>query len=160
MKRIISAIVVLFVFFQLKGQENSQLNEIIISSVNSYIANHNDLVRQGYSLMDTTCNYICWDGLPRDFSYNNVQNATFFSLYNIDGLPSSFKRKLKKGIKTLFVGIKISNNQFVITVMGRGVKLIKKNNIGISVGDWGIFTYKYSCEEQKWLLDKTEYGGI
>jgi hypothetical protein len=160
MKRIISVIAILVVFFQLKGQENDQLNEVVILSINSYIINDKNLVRQGYSLLDTSRYYICMDGLPADFPYDSVQNVIFFSLKNIEGIPNFLKCKLKKGIKTLFVGIKISNNQLVITVAGRGVKLLKKNSINIVIGDWGIFTYEYSCEKQEWELKETKYGGV
>jgi hypothetical protein len=48
----------------------------------------------------------------------------------------------------------------IIGIGGRRVKLIKKNNLEISIGDWSVFTYEYSCEKQKWLLTNTEYGGI
>jgi hypothetical protein len=141
-------------------QSQEPLNKIIISSINSYIISDKDLVKQGFSLSDTSRYYICMDGLPADFPYDSIQNATFFSLKNIEGVPNVIKRKLKKGIGVLFVGIKISNNQLVITVAGRGVKRIKKRHISIVIGDWGIFTYEYSCEKQEWLLSKTEYGGI
>lgn len=160
MKRIVSVIVVLFVLFQLKGQEMNQLNKIVISSIKLYIIDGKDLVRQRFSLQDTSCYYICMDGLPADFPYDSVQNATFFSLKNIEGVPSFLKYKLKKGIKTLFIGLKISNNQIIITVTGRGVKRTKKNNISILTGDWGVFTYEYSCEKQKWELKEPKYGGV
>jgi hypothetical protein len=141
-------------------QRQYQLNKMIISSINSYIVSDKNLVKQGFSLADTSRYYICMDGLPADFPYNSVQNATFFSLNNIEGVPDVLKRKLKKGIKTLFVGLKISNNQLVITVAGRGVKRVKKKHISIVMGDWGIFIYEYSCEKQKWELQETKYGGI
>ena len=144
---------------QLMGQNKSELNEIIISSINSYISRNNDLVKKGYSLMDTTNYYICMDGLPADFPYKSMQNVTFFSLNNINGLPYSFKIKLKKGIKVLFVGIYLSNNQFVINVLGRGVMYIKKN-INIRMGNQCIFTYNYSCVKQKWELVDTKLKGI
>jgi hypothetical protein len=141
-------------------QEEKKLNKMIIASINSYIAWNNDFVKRGISLNDTCHHYICIDGLPSVFPYDSVKNVTFFSLHNVNGLPKSFQKKLKKGISAYFVWIRLADRQLVITVGGRGVKLIKKNNIRTSIGDWGIFTYKYSCEEQKWLLDKTEYGGI
>jgi hypothetical protein len=142
-------------------QRQYLLNKMITSSINSYIENHKNLVRQGYGLKDTIHYYICWDGLPADFPYRSVQqNGTFFSLYNLSSLPGYFKRTLKKGIKTLFVGINLSNNQFVITIAGRGVKLVGKEYIHITIGDWGIFTYEYSCEKQKWELKESRYGGV
>lgn len=160
MKRTISVIVVLFVLFQLKGQEKNQLDKLVISAIKSYIIDNKDLVRQRFSLQDTSRYYICMDGLPADFPCDSIQNVTFFSLNNLEGLPNSFKHKLKKGIKTLFVGLKISNNQIVITVTGRGVKRPKKNNISIVTGDWCVSIYEYSCEKQKWELIETKYGGI
>ncbi|NCC98993.1 MAG: hypothetical protein EOL95_04715 [Bacteroidia bacterium] len=131
MKRIVSVIVVLFVLFQLKGQEINQLDKIIISSIKSYIIDDKDFVRQ----QDTSRYYICMDGLPADFPCDSVQNATFFSLKNLEGLPNSFKHQLKTGIKTLFVGLKISNNQIIITVSGRVVRRLKKNDTSIGICD-------------------------
>jgi hypothetical protein len=160
MKRICLVIVVLFISFQSKGQETNQLNKIIISSINSYIAWNNDFVKRGISLRDTCQHYICKDGLPADFPFNSIQNTTFFSLHNLNGLPKSFQKELKKGISAYFVWIKLTDRQLVITVGSRGVKLIKKNNIGISVGDWGIFTYEYFCDKQEWELKETKFGGI
>lgn len=160
MKRIVSFIVVLFVLFQLKGQENNQLDKIVISAIKSYIISNKDLVKNKFSLQDTSRYYICMDGLPTDFPYNNVQDATFFSLSNLKGLPNSFKRKLKKGINALFIGLNISNNQIIITVSGRIVKRLKKNNLNIAISGWGIFTYEYSCEKQKWELKEPKYGGV
>lgn len=160
MKRIVSVIVLLFVLFQLKGQENNQLDRIVISAIKSYIINNKDLVKNKISLQDTSRYYICRDGLPADFPYDNTQNATFFSLNNLDGLSSQLKNKFRKGIKALFVGLKISNNQIIITVSGRIVRLLKKNNLNITISDWGIFTYEYSCEKQEWELKEPKYGGV
>jgi len=160
MKRVVVIITVFFVCFQLKGQECNQLNEIISSSINSYITWKNSFVKRGISVRDTCCLYICKDGLPADFPCDSMQNVTFFSLNNWNGLSKSFQKELKKGIGACFVWLKLTENQLVVHIGGIGVKLIKKNHIGISVGDWGIFTYEYSCEKQKWLLTNTEYGGI
>ncbi|MGL5919819.1 MAG: hypothetical protein ACRCZQ_04870, partial [Bacteroidales bacterium] len=68
--------------------------------------------------------------------------------------------RLKKGIKTLFVGLKISHNQIIITVSGRVVKRVKKNNTSIGICDWCVSIYEYSCEKQKWELKETKYGGV
>lgn len=160
MKKVWILIILFSVSSQLSGQDKNQLNEIIISSINSYIMNSKSLVKQGYSLMDTCCYYICMDGLPEDFSYNNVPNVVFFSLENLEGLPNSFKNKLKKGIKVLFICIILSYNQLTIIVAGRGVKRINKNNINIVIGDCGVYAYEYSCNEQEWKLKETKYRGV
>ena len=110
--------------------------------------------------MDTSRYYICMDGLPANFPCDSVHYVTFFCLNNLEGLPNSFKHKLKKGIKTLFVGLKISNNQIIITVSGRVVRRLKKNNTSIGLCDWGVSIYEYSCEKQKWELKETKYGGV
>jgi hypothetical protein len=160
MKRIVIAIVVLFMSMQMKGQEDNQLNKMIISSISSYITWKNDFVKRGISLRDTCHHYICRDGLPADFHYDSIKNVTYFSVYYFKSSSKSLRKELKKGISAYFVWIKLTDKQFVITVGGRSVKLMKKNHIEISVGDWGIFTYEYSYEKQKWLLVNTEYGGI
>lgn len=160
MKRIYFFIAVLFISFQSKGQNVNQLNEMINSSINSYITWDNDFVKRGISLRDTCKHYVCKDGLPADFPFDSIQNVIFFSLHNLKGLSKSFQKELKKGISAYFVWIRLTNKQLVITVGGRGVRLMKKNNVGISVGDWGIFTYEHSCEKQKWLLVNNDYGGI
>jgi hypothetical protein len=160
MKKIFLIFVVSFLSFQIQGQEHNQLNEMIISSINLYITNDKGLVKQGFSLRDTSRYYICMEGLPEDFSYDGIQNVTFFSLNNIEGVPNFLKHKLNKGIKMLFIGLKTSNNQLVISVKGRGVQRLKKKHLSIEIGDWGIFTYEYSCERKKWLLVKNKYGGI
>ena len=152
MKRIFVLFIILPLFFQAQGQEHDQLNEMITSSINLYITNDKSLVKQGFSLRDTTRYYICMDGLPEYFSYDGIQNITFFSLNNIEGVPNFIKRKLNKGIKMLFIGLKTSSNQLVISVLGRGVKRLKKKHLSIEIGDWGIFTYEYSCEKKNGYL--------
>jgi hypothetical protein len=139
-------------------QRQYQLNKMIIESISSYIDWKNDFVKRGISMGDTCNHYICIDGLPSAFPYDSVRNVTFFSLYNVNGLSKSFQRKLKKGIGAYFVWIEVINNQLVITIGVRGVKLIKKNHIVISVGDWGIFTYEYSHDNQEWELKETNFG--
>ena len=133
---------------QLMGQRQE---EMLTKSLLSYL-NYQSVLR--------TRVYICNDGLPVDFPTNSISNAIFFSLKNFNGLPKPLKKELKKGISASFISTKLMDNQFTVTIGGRNVKLIKKNHIEISVASWGIFIYEYSCEKQKWLLIKTEYGGI
>lgn len=160
MKRILIVIVAFFLSFQMKGQKNNQLNEIITASINSHIAWKNDFVKRGIIQNDTCLNYFCKEGLPTGFPYDNMKNIVFFSLENLDGLPKSFKKELKKGVDACFIWINLTNNQLVITVRDQGVKLMKKSHIEIRASDWSIFTYEYSCEKQKWLLIETKNGGV
>lgn len=160
MKKIFLIFVVSFLSFQIQGQEHDQLNEMITSSINLYITNDKSLVKQGFGLRDTSRYYICMEGLPEHFSYDGIQNITFFSLNNIEGVPNFLKHKLNKGIGMLFIGLKTLNNQLVISVKDCGVRRLKKKHLSISISDWGVFTYEYSCERRKWLLVKSVYGGI
>ena len=158
MKKIWIFTVVFLLSNQLSGQ--NQLDNMIISSLNSFIAENNRPIK-GIINLDTTHYYIRNDGLPLNFPYVSMQNVTFFSLENIEGLPNSFKRKLNKGVRVLFVSTRLTDNQFVITVFNNSVRRIKKNHIGIEVGShWGIFTYECSCEKREWELKETKYGGI
>jgi len=160
MKRIIIVIVVLFASFQIKGQKDNYLNEMASSSISSYITWKNDFIKSGISQHATCLHYICKDGLPTGFPYDSVKNVVFFSLENMNGLPKSFQKELKKGISAYFVKIKLSGKQLIIMVEDSGVKLTNKNHIGISVVNWCVFTYEYSCEKQKWFFIKNEYGGV
>jgi hypothetical protein len=160
MKKIWLFIVLFSVSSPLIGQNKNQLNEIIISSINSYIERNNDFVKRGVSLTDTSSHYICIDGLPINFPFDSIYSATFFSLNNLNGLPKTFKSKLKKGIKNLAVDIKLSENQITVTITGRELKYTKKNNISVAVGDWGIYIYEYSCEKHEWVLEEVSYGGV
>ncbi|MDR3327711.1 MAG: hypothetical protein LBT04_06265 [Prevotellaceae bacterium] len=160
MKKIYFVIMLISMSSQLVGQSNNQLNEMIIESLRSYLNYSSELQKKVCSNCEKHNTYICNDGLPADFPCDSMQNVTFLSLHNWNGLSKSLQKELKKGISACFVWLKLTDRQLVISIGGRSVKLIKKNNLGISVGDWGIFTYEYSCEKQKWLLVNTEYGGI
>ena len=94
MKYILISILLFPLSSQLVGQDKNQLNEIIVSSINSYIEWNNDFVKREISLMDTSHHYICMDGLPADFPFGEIRNATFFSLNNLKGLPNFFKMQL------------------------------------------------------------------
>lgn len=160
MKRVLTVIVILLVIFRLEAKDISKLDKFIITSIETYIDNEKEFVRRGISVDDTCCFFVCTDGLPADFPSDSVQNVVFFSLNNISGLPSPFKLKLKKGIEALFIGLEISNSQIIITVSGRRVRRLKNNILSIAISDWGIFTYEYSCEKQKWEFLEPKFGGV
>lgn len=149
-----------FVSCLLMGQGDNQLNEMLTESLRSHIKHDSDFHAKFIKNSKESKPRICRDGLPANFPFDGIQNATFFSLWNLSGLHKSFHKELKKGISAYFVDIKLAGNQFIITIHNNGVKLIKDNHIGISIAAWGIFTFEYSSEKQKWLLEKTEYGGV
>ena len=160
MKKIIAVIGLMLVCLSSDAQVGNQLNEMIISSINSYIDRNEGFVKRGNSFRDTCHHYICKDGLPAEFPYDSINNAIFFSLSNLEGLPNSFKGKLKKGLNACFVRIRLTDTQMIVSVSGRVLKLIKRNRIGINVGDWGVFTYEYSCDKQEWKLKEIKFGGV
>jgi len=161
MKKIWIFIAIFFVSIPLMGQEKNQLNQMIVSSLNSFISESNNFVKRGIVIADTTHHYILKDGLPLNFPFDELKNVTFFSLENLEGLPNLFKKKLNKGVSAFFVHTRLMDNQFVITVSNESVRRQKKNHINIITGfHWGVFTYDYSCENQQWILVETKYGGI
>jgi hypothetical protein len=143
-------IIMFSVSSQLMGQNGNHLNNMVVSSIKSYIEFDKDMARQGY--------YVCIDGLPSDFHSDSLQNVVFFSLNNLEGLPNAFKSKLNKGIKTLFIKMTLSNKQLDVTISAWVVKRLKKNNKSIAISDWGIFTYEYSCDSQIWELKETKFN--
>ena len=104
--------------------------------------------------------YICIDGLPNGFSFENLKNVKYASLLNIDGLPSRFKKKLKNGLFFLFVTINLNNNKLIVTVSGNIVILIKKRDLTISLVDWAVFSYEFSCDYNRWILENKSFGGV
>lgn len=145
-----------------KNTESNQLNEMLVESLRSCIKYDSDVQSRLFKNQEKSKIYICLDGLPADFPFESMQheNVSFITLKNLGGLSKTFQKELKKGIGAYFVWIRLINNKIIITVDSRVVKLVKRNNVNIAVGGWGIFNYEYSCENQKWLLGKIEYGGI
>ena len=156
-KTLILTLIILSFSNQMLGQRENQLNDMIISSLNSFIAESNRPMK-GVTNRDTTHYYICRDGLPVFFPYDSMQNVTFVSLRNIEGLPNSFKRKLNNGIRILSVSTRLTDNQFIITVSNRHVRRTRRNHLSVETGfHVGFFTYEYCCEKQEWRLKEIEY---
>ena len=145
---------------QIKGQEKNQLNEMINSSINSYVSWKNDLVKRKILQSDTTLHYISKNGLPTGFSYDNTNNIIFLNLDNLCTATNSFLKELRNGIPVYFLGLKLTDNRFILTVSSHNVKLTKKRNLEISLSDWSIFTYEYSCEEKNWKITEVTHEGI
>ena len=162
MKKLFLILTILLSSFQVQGQEENQLNEMITSSIDSFITNDKRFLveHMRYSLNDTIRYYVCTDGLPDGFSYEGKQFITFFSLCNMDGLPNSLKNKLKKGMAMLSIILKIKNNQFVISVYEYVAKCPNKKNINLAACGWCVSTYEYSCEKKKWILVNIRKGGV
>ena len=173
MKKIWIFAVLLFLSSQLKAQEKNQLNEMIASTINSYIKNDsifwaeekaiNKNATNSYYLYKDSCYYyLCIDELPDAFPFSSVGKVALFSLHNIEGYPNSFKKILNKGIRAIFVKIRLSNNELTVRVDVCYVQRTKKRHIKISYGEGDdcVHTYKYSCDNQNWNLVNAKQEGI
>lgn len=161
MRKIWIFIATLFISVPLIGQGKSQLNDMLTESIFSYLDYSADL----HSKVCKNCEpydlpYICKDGLPSNFPYDSFQHITFFSVDFFKMYSNPFKKKLKKGIGALFVNFELTNNHLCITVSSRSVKLVSKKIINVGISDWGRYFYKYSCDDQQWILIETKYDGI
>lgn len=151
MKKAYIFFVFIFLSFSAFGQDKSQLNDMIIDGLNSFVEHF-----APYLDGDT---YVCKDGLPLDFPYENLSG---FKVISLDTLPSSnrcFKKELKKGVRTLFVYYSLNGNHLQITVSERKVSRIKKTT-AIALNSFGRYSYEYSCEKSAWELIESEFGGI
>jgi hypothetical protein len=141
-------------------QRQYQLNKMINESLLSYLNWKSDLISRTCQNCKEYASYICVDNYPSNFSFSKEiqkRNVKFMSLQNLSG-----QKELKKGkgYGFVFLGISLDQNRIIITVSGKGVSIPKKNHLHMVVGDWGVFTYDYSCENQQWILIETKYGGI
>ena len=161
MKKVVFFLALIFLFSnRMMGQKDLSLNEMLLSSFNLYIENHKEYVKQGASASDTCHYYACKDGLPSNFPFEKLSDITFFSLQNINGLPSFLKKEIKKGIGVLFAETELNGNQLVVRININNVKLAAKNHLRITLSDWNVFIYEYSCIEEKWETIKIKRGGV
>ena len=139
-----------------KGQDSNLLNDMILSSIKSYIEWNNNL-NKGKS---ADLHYICIDGIPSDFPYDSLQNVRYGSLKNVGSWSRKAKNSLKKGICFKFVSLKVVDDRIIITITSRVVKRVGKKEIRFELVMWGNYIYRYSYEHKKWELLETTYGGV
>jgi len=137
--------------------ETNQLNEVLIESLRLNLKHDLDFHNKHFKDRPPPKNYVCKEGLPAGFPFDVLPDVTFFSMWDSN---KSFQKILKKGIGAYLVYITLTGKQIIVTIDDRGVKLARKNHVETSISDWGVITYDYSCEKQKWLLVNTEYNGI
>lgn len=155
MKRAFVLLIFICLSFRVMGQENNQLNEMIVNCLNTYI-NHYAGQNIDNGVSDT---FLCKDGLPLGFPYDSLSGIDVIS---IDYLPLSdrcFMKKLKKGVRTLYVYYSLNGKYLQITISERNVKLMKKMKT-IELSNFGRYYYEYSCDKRAWELAKTQYDGI
>lgn len=151
MKKAYIFFILIFLSLSAFGQDKNQLNDMIIDGLNSFVDHYAPFLDGDI--------YVCKDGLPLDFPYDNLSGLKVIS---IDALPLSnrgLKKELKKGVRTLFVFYSLDGNHLQITVSERVVKREKKMT-SIAIDSFGRYDYEYSCDKSAWELIETEYGGI
>lgn len=151
MKKAYIFFVFIFLSFSAFGQDKNQLNDMIIDGLNSFVEHF-----APYLDGDT---YVCKDGLPLDFPYENLSGFKMISLETLPFSNRTFKKELKKGVRTLFVYYSLNGNHLQITVSERTVRRIKKTT-AIALKSFGRYSYEYSSEKSAWELIESEFGGI
>jgi hypothetical protein len=160
MKKNYIVIMLISMSSHLVGQNANQLNEMIIESLRSYLSYSSELQKKVCKNCEKYDTCICRDGLPANFPYDSLQNATFFSVDFFRVYSNPLKKQLKKGTSALFVYFELKNNQLQITISSRSVKLTNSKTISVGLSDWGNYCYEYCCEKQKWELKETKYEGV
>ncbi len=154
MKRILVCTYMLVLPILAQSQDN-YLNDMIIYSIRNVVDHENSfLLQQAKPPLSQI--WICKDGLPRDFPYESINSAVFFSLDNRANLPWLLRRQLRRGVRSFYVQPQVLNNGRIVIVVS--VSITYRRRVGLS--DWGVFTYSYSSIEGRWILENTEYGGI
>ncbi len=156
MKRIVFLMLISLFCASSKGQESNLLNDMILSSIKSYIEWNNNL-NKGNS---ADVHYICEDGIPSDFPYDSLQNVRYGSFKNVERWSRKAKNNLRKGICFKFVSLKVVDDRIIITITSRVVKRIGKKDIRFELVMCGNYIYRYSHEHKKWELQETTYGGV
>lgn len=159
MKRI--CIIILFIYISIPsiGQDNNQLNEMIIDCLLSYTDHISGLQSGGNDMTKTNSTYICKDGLPTDFPYDRLFGFNIISVESWPLYQRSIKKEMKEGMRALFVSYSLNGNQLHIMVSDKRVKLIG-NSLYVELSDSGLYFFVYSCEKNTWELAETKYEGI
>lgn len=168
MKKICIILGLMLIATSAMGQKN-QLDDMILTSINSYISWEDSIFAKtpGYNSQNRLVG-LCVDGLgsTQDLPYDSLRQALsrfqLFSLNNARGLSKSMKRLLAKGLYSLFVSTKLDKDQIIIKVTTRTVTVKTKKKVSIYLGicNWGIYSYSYAAQADKWILKNTKYGGI
>lgn len=155
MKRAYVLLIFICLSFRVLGQENNQLNDMIVDCLNTYINHYADQnIDNGVS--DA---FLCKEGLPMGFPYDSLSSVDVISIDNLPLSDRCFKKKLKKGVRTLFVYYSLNAKHLQITISERNVKWIKKMKT-LEISNFGRFYYEYSCDKRAWELARIQYEGI
>ena len=141
-----------------KKKKSEDLNNMIISSIQSYIdedynTNYAGNVNKN---KDSITYFIALDGLPRTFPLDSLRNILFFT-YHSKIRFKKFKKEFKKGTSALEIDIRTSDDKFSIGVNSVNVRYKRKVYHRTITGKT-IYLYEYSQEQKKWILIKKRNG--
>lgn len=124
------------------SQENT-LDSLCFESFRSYREN---------TFHKNNVSYMCVDGLPQNINFAKNANIISYSLYNIRGLPRSFKKKLRHGFFSYFFEINLKENCVIIVLSVKKAQLLDNNIISLQIYEQQSFLFTYSNKEKKWVL--------
>lgn len=156
MKRLCFVSLLMLLAFNVKGQEkkSEDLNNMIISSIQSYIdedynTNYAGNVNKN---KDSITYFIALDGLPRTFPLDSLRNICYFSYYYKIRFKK-FKKEFKQGTTALEIDIRTSDDKFSIGINSVNV-IYKRKSYHKKITGRTVYLYEYSQEQKKWILIK------
>lgn len=130
---------------------NNQLNQMLLESIKDYVQQYNDFAEK---INYRTIQYVCADGLPRDFPFDSLSIGNF-SLYRLVGIPKKEQRHFSKAVRIWYF---LEDNVIDIYINNIDVRRPPKRRVSIEVDPEGtkLYRYKYFCETNEWKLIKEE----
>jgi len=130
---------------------NNQLNQMLLESIKDYVQQYNDFAeRVNYS----TIQYVCADGLPRDFPYDSLSMGYFYQ-YRLEGIPKKEQKHFNEAVRIWYT---LEDNVIDISINNIRVRRPRKHRVIMEVSPEGTqhYRYRYSCETNEWKLIKEE----
>ena len=154
MKRFCLVSLLVLVALNIRGQED--LNNMIISSIKSYIDDdyNTNYASKGNKNKDSITYYICIDGLPLSHPFDSIKNICYFS-YRI----KSKNKEFKKGTSALEIDVRTSDDKFSIGINSVNV-IYKRKSYHKKITGRTVYLYEYSQEQKKWILIKKRNLGV
>ena len=139
-----------FVSLQVVGQQDNELNDIVLRSVRSYLHDYNEFAKPRNW---DTIKYICADGIPKNFPFDSIPLIEFSERW-MEGNPVSVKRELKHFGTAIRATIAMKDNIIDVFIKEYEVRRLRRRHTQIRVPPEGgkHFRYEYNCEEKVWKL--------
>lgn len=130
---------------------NNQLNQMLLESIKDYVQQYNEFAeRVNYS----TIQYVCADGLPRDFPYDSLSMGYFFQS-RLEGIPKKEQKHFNDAVRIWYT---LEDNEIDISINNIRVRRPRKHRVIMEVSPEGTkhYRYQYSCETNEWKLIQEE----